>query len=178
MPARIFVSRETAAVSMGADDVAAKILARSKGSRDDFELVRNGSWGMSWLVPLVEVETGGRRIAYGPVTPDDVDGLFAAGLLEGGEHPLRQGETQSIPYLAKQERWTFRRAGLGDPLSIAFYREHGGFAGLTKAVRFAKHGRILATGSVECQPANPVILSGFGPKLFESHATGPGSRSL
>ena len=133
MTPKIFVPRETSAVSMGADDVAARILARSKGSSQDFELVRNGSWGMSWLEPLVEVDFGERRIAYGPVSPDDVDGLIAAGLLEGGEHPLRLGETRAIPYLAKQHRWTFRRAGLGDPLSIAFYREHGGFDGLEKA---------------------------------------------
>ena len=133
MTPRIFVPRETAAVSMGADDVAARILARSKGSSEDFELVRNGSWGMSWLEPLVEVDLGGKRIAYGPVTPDDVDGLVSAGLLDGGEHPLCLGETRAIPYLAKQDRWTFRRAGLGDPLSLMFYREQGGFAGLAKA---------------------------------------------
>jgi formate dehydrogenase iron-sulfur subunit len=133
MAPQLFVPRETTAISMGADEVAARILARSKGSSEDFELVRNGSWGMSWLEPLVEVDLGGQRIAYGPVTPDDVDGLIAAGLLEGGEHPLRLGNTRAIPYLAKQDRWTFRRMGLGDPLSIAFYREHGGFAGLGKA---------------------------------------------
>lgn len=132
-PARVYVPRETAAVSLGADEVAAKILARSKGRDGDFELVRNGSFGMSWLEPLVEVERDGQRIAYGPVTPEEVDGLFRAGFLEGGEHPLGRGETQAIPYLARQRRWTFRRAGLGDPLSIMFYREHDGFAGLEKA---------------------------------------------
>ncbi|HEX7718590.1 MAG TPA: formate dehydrogenase, partial [Woeseiaceae bacterium] len=134
-PVKVFVPRETSALSMGADEVAAKILARAKDnetSSDKFELVRNGSWGMSWLEPLVEVETGGQRIAYGPVTPDDVDSLFAAGLLAGKDHPLCQGPTREIPYLAKQDRWTFRRCGLIDPLSLGDYQANGGFAGLKK----------------------------------------------
>ncbi len=139
-PVKIFVPRETSAVSMGADDVAARILARAKGSSDDFELVRNGSWGMSWLEPLVEVETGGKRIAYGPVTPDDVDSLFAAGLLAGKDHPLCQGLTRDIPYLAKQDRWTFKRCGLIDPLSLDDFRAQGGFAGLQKAFALGPAG--------------------------------------
>ena len=132
-PVKIFVPRETSAVSLGADDVAARILARAKGSSDDFELVRNGSWGMSWLEPLVEIEVDGERIAYGPVTPDDVDSLFGAGLLAGKGHPLCHGPTRNIPYLAQQDRWTFRRCGLIDPLSLDDYRAHGGFKGLQRA---------------------------------------------
>lgn len=130
---KIFVPRETSAMSMGADEVAAKVLARAKGSSDDFQLTRNGSRGMSWLEPLVEVETDGKRVAYGPVMPEDVDGLFAAGIVAGREHALFLGETARIPYLARQDRWTFRRCGLNDPLSINDYRAHGGFAGLDKA---------------------------------------------
>jgi formate dehydrogenase iron-sulfur subunit len=95
---------------------------------------------MSWLEPLVEVETGGERIAYGPVTPDDVDSLFAAGLLAGKDHPLCQGPTRDIPYLAKQDRWTFRRCGLIDPLSLDDYRAHGGFTGLQKAFALGPAG--------------------------------------
>jgi formate dehydrogenase iron-sulfur subunit len=143
---RIYLPRETSAVSMGAEDVAASILARAGRDDDDFELVRNGSWGMSWLEPLVEVETGGQRVAYGPVTPDDVDGLFAADFLHGGEHALFQGETASIPYLARQDRWTFRRCGLADPLSLDDYQRHGGFAGLARAFELGPKA-VLSTGS-------------------------------
>jgi len=125
----VFVPRETAAVSLGAHDVAEKIAAH-----DSVEVVRNGSWGMSWLEPLVEVLVGEQRIAYGPVGIDDIDSLFEAGFLEGGEHELRLGDVSEIPYLKNQERWTFRRCGLIDPLSTDDYRTHGGFAGLEKAL--------------------------------------------
>lgn len=140
VPVRIFVPRETAAVSMGADDVAAQILARTKGSGEDIEVARNGSWGMSWLEPLVEVDVAGSRIAYGPVTADDVDGLFAADFLHGGEHRLLQGRTADIPYLKNQDRWTFVRCGLIDPLSVDEYRANGGFAGLARAFELGPAG--------------------------------------
>jgi formate dehydrogenase iron-sulfur subunit len=132
--ATVFVPRETAAVSLGADEVAAEILAAGIARRQDIELKRNGSWGMSWLEPLVEVVVDGERIAYGPVAAADVAGLFDAGFLAGGEHPLKLGKTSAIPYLRDQDRWTFRRCGLIDPLSIAEYRANGGFAGFEKAL--------------------------------------------
>ena len=84
-PVTVYVPRETAAVSLGADEVAAKIEILDK-----VRLVRNGSWGASWLEPLVEVAVGEQRIAYGPVTPEDIDSLMDADFLNGGEHPLRQ----------------------------------------------------------------------------------------
>jgi formate dehydrogenase iron-sulfur subunit len=127
-PAIIYVPRETTAVSLGAEDVAARLAAV-----DGVKIVRNGSHGMCWLEPLIEIEIDGERIAYGPVMPEDVDGLLAAGLLRGGEHALRLGKTASIPYLARQDRWTFKRAGLIDPLSMDQYRANGGFSGLEKA---------------------------------------------
>ncbi|WP_179959420.1 hypothetical protein [Marinobacter changyiensis] len=46
----------------------------------DIELVRNGSRGLFWLEPLVEIGTATDRIGYGPVELDDVQGLMAAGL--------------------------------------------------------------------------------------------------
>ena len=127
-PVTVYVPRETAAVSLGAHEVAARI-----GALDNVRVVRNGSWGASWLEPLVEVVVGDRRIAYGPVSVGDVDGLVDANFLEGGEHALRLGPIDEIPYLANQERWTFFRCGLGDPLSIEDYTARKGFAGLQKA---------------------------------------------
>lgn len=130
---RIYVPRETAAVSVGADDVAVAIARQAKESGDRVQLIRNGSWGATWLEPLVEVEVNGKRIAYGNVAAKDVPGLFAAGLLSGGEHEKRIGPTDEIPYLVNQDRWTFRRCGLIEPLSIDDYRAHRGFAALEKA---------------------------------------------
>jgi len=131
---RVRVPRETAALSLGADEVAAAISAAADAAGQPVELVRNGSWGMSWLEPLVEVETGGERVAYGPVTVDDVETLVAADFLAGGEHALRLGAVEDIPYLRDQLRWTFRRIGLIDPLSIDEFRAEGGFSGLERAL--------------------------------------------
>jgi formate dehydrogenase iron-sulfur subunit len=132
-PVRVWVPRETAAISVGADDVAAELAQRAGARGQAIELARNGSWGMSWLEPLVEVEVAGARLAYGPVTVADIDSLLDAGLLSGGEHRLRLGPTADIPYLESQDRWTFRRCGLIEPLSLDQYRAHGGFAGLEQA---------------------------------------------
>ena len=130
---RIYVPREAAAVSLGADDVAARIAEAADNSKSDIKIVRNGSWGITWLEPMVEVSVDGQRIAYGPVEPDDVDGLVAAGLFEGGEHDLKLGLTEDIDWLKNQDRWTFRRCGLIDPLSLDDYQANGGFAGLITA---------------------------------------------
>ena len=131
---RIFVPRDAAALSMGADAVAKAIAAEAQKRNATIEIVRNGSRGMLWLEPLVEVETEKGRVAYGPVSASDVAGLFEAGFLKGGKHKLSHGLTEDIPYFKNQERLTFAHCGLIDPLSIADYRAHGGFAGLTKAI--------------------------------------------
>ena len=126
---KVYVPCDAAAVAVGADKVA-KALAAKAG----IELVRNGSRGLVWLEPMVEVETPEGRIAYGPVKPGNLDELLAAGLLQGGAHRLRLGKPEEIPYLAKQTRLTFERCGIIDPIDIADYRAHGGFVGLSNAI--------------------------------------------
>jgi formate dehydrogenase iron-sulfur subunit len=130
---RVYVPRETAANSVGADAVALEIARQAKASKADVEIVRNGSWGATWLEPMVEVVVDGQRIAYGNVGADDVSALFAAGLLHGGDHDKRLGAVTEIPYLINQERWTFWRCGLIDPLSIDDFRAHHGFRALETA---------------------------------------------
>ncbi|MEL7185935.1 MAG: NADH-ubiquinone oxidoreductase-F iron-sulfur binding region domain-containing protein [Pseudomonadota bacterium] len=130
---RVYVPRETAAVSMGADEVALEIARVNKASGSDVELIRNGSWGASWLEPLVEVEVNGVRIAYGNIAVDDVQGLFDAGFLSGGEHDKRLGPVNEIDYLISQDRWTFWRCGLINPLSIDDFIAHQGFKALEKS---------------------------------------------
>jgi formate dehydrogenase iron-sulfur subunit len=107
--------------------------ARERGQ--DIQIVRNGSRGLYWLEPMVEVATPDGRIAYGPVAPADLPGLFEANFLGGGAHKLRLGKPEEIPFLKKQERLMFARCGITDPLSPEDYRAHGGFRGLTKALR-------------------------------------------
>ncbi|WIT12848.1 NADH-ubiquinone oxidoreductase-F iron-sulfur binding region domain-containing protein [Paucibacter sediminis] len=131
---KIFVPRDSAALAVGADDVAAALQREAAQRGLAIELVRNGSRGLFWLEPLVEVATPAGRIAYGPVAPEDVPALLDAGLLAGGAHALRQGATDDIPYLARQERLTFARMGITDPLSLADYEAHQGWAGLRRAL--------------------------------------------
>jgi formate dehydrogenase iron-sulfur subunit len=135
MPAtRIYVPRETSAVSVGADEVAIEIARVAKQTHAPVELIRNGSWGASWLEPLVEVEVDGVRIAYGNVEPGDIAGMFENGFIAGGDHPRRLGPIQEVPYLIKQDRWTLFRCGLIDPLSVESFRAAQGFKALEKAL--------------------------------------------
>ena len=131
---KIFIPRETAAMSMGSDELAEKIALFSESKNISIEIVRNGSWGMSWLEPLIEVDTSNGRIAYGPVSIDDIESLFESNLLEGSDHALCQGKTQNIPYLKSQQRWTFRKCGLIDPTCIHSYIENDGYLGLKKSI--------------------------------------------
>jgi formate dehydrogenase iron-sulfur subunit len=133
MTVTLYVPRDSAAVSVGADDVVAALLAEAAARHVDVRIVRNGSRGLFWLEPMVEVATPAGRIAYGPVTPNDVPSLFDA-WLSGAEHALLQGATEEIPYLKNQERLTFARVGIIDPLDLADYEAHGGLAGLRRAV--------------------------------------------
>lgn len=131
---RIYVPRDSAAAALGADELAAALAEQAAQRGLSIELVRNGSRGMFWLEPLLEVQTPRGRIAYGPVALEDVPGLLDAGVLHGGDHRLGHGLTEQIPYLAQQERLTFARMGVTDPLSLADYAAHDGWLGLQRAL--------------------------------------------
>lgn len=133
-PTLIYVPRDAAALAMDADAVAAAIELAADERGLAVQVVRNGSRGLLWLEPLVEISTPEGRLAYGPVQPEDVPALFDAGWLTGGEHPLRLGLTEEIPYLKQQERLTFARVGVIDPLSLQDYAAHGGLQGLKRAL--------------------------------------------
>ncbi len=130
----VYVPRDAAALSVGADSVAAAIAAEATKQNKQVKIVRNGSRGMLYLEPLVEVQTTKGRVAYGPISAKDVPDLFKAGFLDGAKHKLGHGLTEDIPYFKKQERLTFARCGITDPLSIDDYRKNGGFLGLSKAL--------------------------------------------
>ncbi len=131
---RVFVPCDSAALAVGADEVAATLAAVCARRGVAVDIVRNGSRGMFWLEPMVEVATPAGRVAYGPVHADDIAALLDAGLLDGGPHALCHGLTEHMPYLARQERLTFARMGVIDPLSLADYEVHGGWAGLRRAL--------------------------------------------
>ena len=137
MTVRIYVPRDAAALALGAERVAKAFSREAEARKLDITIVRNGSRGMHWLEPLVEVETAEGRIAYGPVTPADVPALLDAGLLDGKAHPLCLGGTEDIPFLKNQTRLTFARCGVIDPVSLEDYKAHGGLRGLEKAIAMA-----------------------------------------
>lgn len=134
MSIKIFIPRDSAALALGADEVAQAIVVEAKQRGLAIELVRNGSRGLFWLEPLVEVKTDAGRVAYGPVSTEEVASLFDAQFQDGAVHPLRLGLTEELPYLRQQERLTFARMGVTDPLSLSDFETHGGFAGLRRAL--------------------------------------------
>lgn len=143
MSARIFIPADAGARSVGADAVSHAVEAEAERRGLDLEIVRNGSRGLYWLEPLVEVEVAGIRHAYGPVTPADVPSLFEAGWLDGAAHALAHGPSADMPYLKNQARLTFARVGVTDPLSLDEYRAHGGLAGLEKALAMTPEAIIM-----------------------------------
>ncbi len=135
MSVTVFIPRDTTALALGANQIAAQLESLAQDQGAAIKIVRNGSRGLFWLEPLLEVQTDQGRVAYGPVCVDDLPALLQAGMLKGSQqHPLCQGLTEAIPYLKNQQRLTFARAGITDPLSIDDYLAHAGFKGLHKAL--------------------------------------------
>ncbi|WP_425608003.1 formate dehydrogenase beta subunit [Pontibacterium granulatum] len=133
---KVFIPRDTTSLALGADKVAREFAVAAEQRGDSVEIVRNGSRGLFWLEPMLEVETPAGRVAYGPVTHADIDSLLEQGVLQGEQgHPLSLGLTEEIPYLKKQQRLTFARAGITDPVSLDDYQAHDGFKGLRNALQ-------------------------------------------
>ena len=121
MTPRLYIPIDAAALAVGADEVDAAIRAAAARRGVAIDIVRNGSRGLHWLEPMVEVETPAGRIAYGPVAPGDAESLLAALLADGG-HALRLGPTEDIPWLKRQTRLTFARCGVVNPRSLEDFR--------------------------------------------------------
>jgi formate dehydrogenase iron-sulfur subunit len=131
---KVFIPRDSAALSVGADEVAAKISEVASKQGLDVTVVRTGSRGMLFLEPLMEVETASGRIGYANVTPEMVEDLLAAGALNGASHTSTIGQVESHEYFARQNRITFARVGIIDPVSLTDYETHGGLVGLRNAI--------------------------------------------
>jgi formate dehydrogenase iron-sulfur subunit len=131
---KIYVPRDSSATAVGADDVAIAIAKEAKSRNIGVQIIRNSSRGMAFAEPFIEVETSKGRAGYGPVGVGDVKGLFTSEFHNGKKHKLGHGLVDDIPYLKNQERLTFARAGITDPLSLDDYLGHSGFAGLRNAL--------------------------------------------
>ncbi len=116
----VWVPGDAAAVSVGADEVAVALEAAGATVR------RNGSRGMLWAEPLVEVEADEGRVGYPNVTPDDATDVLA------GRHDSL-GVVDDHPWLTGQRRVSFARVGVIDPQDVEGFEAQGGWAGLTPA---------------------------------------------
>lgn len=116
---RIAISDDALAIACGADEVT-EAFARTK---PDAELVRVSSWGMHWLEPLVEID----GIGYGPVDVADVPAIL------DGTFQNNIGKIEDHPFIAKQQRFTFARAGKTRSTDLGDYASTGGWQGLEKA---------------------------------------------
>ena len=116
-----FVPRDSAARSVGADDVAQALIDHGHS------VVRTGSRGMLWLEPLVErVDDSGVRVGWSNVRPSDVT---AQGVSDNFLGPV-----EDLDFLARQDRWVFQRVGVIDPVDAEDYLAHAGLAGLRAAL--------------------------------------------
>ncbi len=134
---KVYVPRDSSALSLGADRTAKAITAEAQTRGIEIALIRNGSRGLFWLEPLVEVTTDSGRVAYAPVQPKDVASLFDADFLYGGAHALNLGLTEEFTWLKKQQRLTFARVGITDPVSLEDYLAHDGYKGLQNALKLS-----------------------------------------
>ena len=130
---KIFLPLDSAAVALGADEIALALRAQAQAKGIDLDLVRNGSRGMVWLEPMVEVQTPAGRMAFGPMDMSDVPALFG----DLAAHPKALGLTDDLPWMKAQTRLTFARCGITDPLSLDDYQAHGGLVGLRRALGLA-----------------------------------------
>nr|WP_320166662.1 NADH-quinone oxidoreductase subunit NuoF [uncultured Methylophaga sp.] len=135
MSQRIYIPCDTTALSLGADQIAEAVQQEIEQRGLDAAIVRNGSRGMLWLEPLVEVDTSQGRVGYGAVSAQQVSALFDAGMLDGNQqHESCIGLVEEHPFLKKQQRLTFARSGITDPISIEDYIALDGFNGLKNAI--------------------------------------------
>jgi formate dehydrogenase iron-sulfur subunit len=117
MTVTVRISDDALALACGADAVAAAFVAAG------CHVERVSSWGMHWLEPLAEIDGQG----FGPLMPGDVAAVLA------GTSPLAIGAIADHPFIARQQRFTFARAGKTRPLSLDDYAATGGWAGLARA---------------------------------------------
>jgi formate dehydrogenase iron-sulfur subunit len=125
---KVYVPMDSAAKALGADDVMEALIKAAAESGQTVEIIRTGTRGMIWLEPLVEVETGGVRLGFGPAIPED-----AATILDG-TNAKALGPVDELDWMKRQTRLTFARVGVIDPLSLDDYRAHGGLSGLRRAL--------------------------------------------
>lgn len=133
MTLRARLSKDAAAIALGADDVAAALSGAARKAHIPLHLTRTGSRGLFWLEPLLEIESKSGWTAYGPVSAAQAAGILQAAAT-GAPHKLALGPVEEIPFFKRQTRLTFARCGTIDPGSLDAYAAAGGLAGLKRAI--------------------------------------------
>ncbi len=124
---KVRISDDAVALACGADAVAEAFVKAGA------EVQRVSSWGMHWLEPLAEID----GIGYGPVSADMVAAIIA------GDAPSI-GRIEDHPFITKQNRLTFARAGKTRPASLDDYYASEGWLGLAKAREMGSEATIEA----------------------------------
>ena len=124
---KVRISDDALAVACGADAVAAAFTAAGA------QVEPVSSWGMHWLEPLVDVD----GVGYGPVTPGDIPAI-----MDGSAQSI--GRIEDHPFIARQRRLTFARAGKTRPTSLDDFRATEGWLGLIKAREIGAEATIAA----------------------------------
>ena len=126
---KVYVPADSAARSVGSDRIADAI----REARPDVEIIRPGSRGLYALEPLMEVDLGKGRVAYGPVNRQEALEIVSSDSpLETHEKYL--GALDQHTLMSLQDRLTFHRVGIIEPLDIEAYESMGGWAGLHNAI--------------------------------------------
>ncbi len=123
----IFVPKDFGACALGSDAIAQQL--RSLGAN----VKRNGSRGLYWLEPMIEIETEAGRIAFGPMSLDDVEDIT----LLDQTHEKFLGRIDDIPEIKAQNRQTFVRCGIIESLNFDDYKSHDGMLGYQKASKLS-----------------------------------------
>lgn len=124
---KIRISDDAVALACGADALADAFAAAGA------EVERVSSWGMHWLEPLVDVNGMG----YGAVSVDQVAAIIAG-------TATSFGRIEEHPFIARQTRLTFVRAGKTRPTSLDDYYANEGWCGLAKAREIGAEATIAA----------------------------------
>ena len=133
MGVTVRISDDALALACGAEAVAAAFVAAGA------TVERVSSWGMHWLEPLAEIDGEG----FGPLDPEDVAAVLA------GTSDKAIGRIEDHPFLARQQRLIFARAGKTRPLELDDYEAHGGWVGLDAARAMVPEdvvARVIASG--------------------------------
>jgi NADH-quinone oxidoreductase subunit F len=143
----IRVDLSTSSIAAGADLLwEALEVALAQGDHDA-ELVSVGTLGMSWLEPVVEVETpGAGAVVYGPVPACDAVDFLAAAL---GDNPAIDAErwvigarlpAEGVPPLSEHPFWSLQQRrlmqsmGIIDPERIDEAIAEGAYGALDRAI--------------------------------------------